>query len=83
MAYITFEGIEYPTREIIVTINGDKYQYTVAPIELEYALMDDEGDYLEYKNDETKTIDDGIYYYCTSDEWVMDDETLGEYLSEE
>lgn len=83
MTYITFEGIEYPTREIFVTIDGDKYQYIVAPIELEYALMDDDEDYLKYKNDEAKTIDDGIYYYCTSDEWVMDDETLGRYLSEE
>ena len=82
MAYITFEGIEYPTREIIVTINGDKYQYTVAPIELEYALMDDEGDYLEYKNDEAKAIDESIYYYCDSEEWCMSAENLGKYLSE-
>lgn len=79
---VIFQGIEYPTREIIVTIDGDKYQYTVAPIELEYALMDDDGHHLEYKNDEAKAIDESIYYYCDSAEWCMSDENLGKYLSE-
>lgn len=75
---VIFQGIEYPTKEIVVTINGDEYQYIVAPIELEEALMNDDG----YQNDEAKAIDESIYYYCDSEEWCMSDENLGKYLSE-
>ena len=73
---IEYNGIEYPTR-ILAEIPDYGYDLLVSTIELQDVLLNK--DYSPV-DDEAKGIDTTIFYYCTPEEWQMDDETLIKHL---
>ena len=75
---ITYKGVEYPTREIDVNVDGERHHYTVSTTELNSAIYNDE---TGYPDAEAQAIDESIFYYLDEEEWKMSDKELSEYLS--
>ena len=71
---ITYNGEDFPTRELDL---GDYGEVTIALLHLNACLLDENG---EITGDDEIAIDECIFYYCNSDEWKMDDQTLITYL---
>lgn len=76
MKVIKYNGASYPAREI--ELDGYPTKVTVSVTLLEDALLDDDGN---YKDDEAKRIDEMVYYYLTSEEFVKPKARIKELLN--
>lgn len=65
--WLDYKGIKYPTRSLIVLLNGMEQEIRIAP----KSLLDIMGDPDDYDTDEEE-IDNEIYFYVEDNVMIMD-----------
>lgn len=71
---VSFKGKEYPTRELKL----NKHRTVVVAQESLQEALFPQGP--ENAGRTSEKIDEGIYYYCTDEEWSLNDSDLIKYL---
>lgn len=65
---VTYKGIEYPTRDLSIMVNGNRQDITISTVSLATAF-----DPCEQK---AITIDESLYFYIEDEYWDKSDEEI-------
>ena len=74
MSQIEFENRQFKTRDVNVRNGGIK---AISSLELNKILFQENGD---YKSDESRFIDEQIYFFVDSSKLKLDDRLLSAYV---